>query len=81
MSDHKFVHLLGKRLHPLDRIKLSTCSKAMKHFISNVPTKSGARFRWVNLNPEIMLAVAKFLRPRHMVTLACVDKQTRKSID
>ena len=81
MSDHKFVHLLGKRLHPLDRIKLSTCSKAMKHFISKVPAKPDARFRWVDLNPEIMLAVAKFLRPRHMATLARVDKQTRKSID
>jgi len=81
MSDHKFVHLLGKRLHPLDRIRLSTCSKAMKHFITKVPTKLDARFRWVDLNPEIMLSVANFLPPRHMVTLACVDKQTRKSID
>lgn len=81
ISDRQFVRLLGKLLHPMDRIKLSTCSKAMKHLISNVPTKADARFRWVNLNPEIMLAVAKFLRPRHMAILACVDKQTRKSID
>jgi len=81
MSNHKFVHLLGKRLHPVDRDKLSACSKAMKYFIFNLPTKLEARFRWVNLNPEIMLTIAKFLRPRHMVTLACVNKQTRKSID
>jgi len=80
-SDHGFAFLLGKHLHPLNRKKLSTCSKRLDLFISVPPSKPGAACCWKALNPELMIAVAKHLRPRIFMRLLCVNKQTRNYID
>lgn len=78
-KSHELTHVLGKHLDPLAFRKLSSASKSVDFMLRiRPPSKKSV---WELLPPEILLMVAKYLRPREALRLMLVNTRTRISVD